>query len=48
MGEEFDEKAPDGREVKDRWQLLYLDENYLALKMDALRVFFAHTASQES
>ena len=25
-----------------------MDENYLALKMDALRVFFAHTASQES
>ncbi|WP_421751961.1 hypothetical protein [Croceimicrobium sp.] len=40
--------SADGREVKDRWQLLYLDENYLALKMDALRVFFAHTVVQES
>lgn len=30
--------------IKDKWKVLYLDENYLALQMDDLRVFLSHTA----
>lgn len=37
----------DGRTVKDRWELLYLDSNYMALKMGDLRVFFTHTRPLE-
>lgn len=37
----------DGKTIKDRWQLLYLDANYLALQMGGLRVFFTHTPIQE-
>ena len=33
--------------VKDSWQLLYLDHNYLALDMGDIRVFFTHTPAQE-
>ncbi len=40
--------SPNGEVVKDRWKLLYLDENYLALAMDDLRVFFTHTRPQET
>lgn len=39
--------SKDGKTVKDRWELLYLDANYLALKMGDLRVFFTHTRPQE-
>lgn len=39
----FDKK---GKE-KDRWIFLYLDENYLALDMGGLRVFFTKTPPQE-
>lgn len=37
----------DGKEEKDRWTLLYLDENYLALKMGDLYVFFTKTRPLE-
>lgn len=37
----------DGKTIKDRWQLLYLDANYLALQMGGLRVFFTHTPIQD-
>ncbi len=33
--------------VQQRWQILYLDQNYMALDMGALRVFFTHTPPQE-
>ncbi len=36
-----------GGEIKDRWQLLYLDGHYMALDMGDLRVFFTHTPAQE-
>lgn len=39
----FDKK---GKE-KDRWTFLYLDNNYLALDMGQLRVFFTKTPIQE-
>lgn len=32
---------------RDRWKVLYLDGEYLALEMGDLRVFFAHTPPQE-
>lgn len=32
---------------KDRWSILYLDKNYLALDMGQLRVFFTKTPPQE-
>lgn len=38
--------AKDGS-IRDRWQILYLDENYLALDMGELRVFFTKTPEQE-
>ena len=34
-------------EVLDRWQLLFLDENYMAMDMGEVRVFFTHTPPQE-
>jgi len=34
-------------EMKDKWRLMYLDDNYMALDMGDLRVFFTHTANQE-
>lgn len=34
-------------EVVDRWVILYLDENYMALDMGQLRVFFTHAPEQE-
>jgi len=34
-------------EVKSSWKLLYLDNNYLAMEMDGLFVFFTHTPLQE-
>lgn len=33
--------------VKDQWTILYLDDNYMALEMGELRVFFTHTPVQE-
>lgn len=36
-----------GKKEKARWQILYLDDNYLALNMDGLRLFFSRTAPQE-
>lgn len=33
--------------VKDSWIVLYLDDNYMALDMGELRVFFTHTPAQE-
>lgn len=33
--------------VKDKWEILYLDEYYLALDMGDLRIFFTRTAAQE-
>ncbi len=33
--------------LKDRWEIMYLDANYLALDMGDLRVFFTHTPNQE-
>lgn len=33
--------------VKDEWEIIYLDGNYLALDMGDLRVFFTHTPVQE-
>lgn len=36
-----------GQAEKARWQILYLDDNYLALNMDGLRLFFSRTAPQE-
>jgi hypothetical protein len=35
---------PKSQEVKDKWEVLYLDSNYLALQMDDLRVFLTHVA----
>jgi len=35
---------PKTKAVKDKWKVLYLDENYLALEMDDLRVFLSHVA----
>tara|TARA_R110002050_G_scaffold136928_1_gene260255 strand:+ start:14934 stop:15428 length:495 start_codon:yes stop_codon:yes gene_type:complete len=35
---------PKSKHVKDSWEVLYLDENYLALQMDDLRVFLSHIA----
>ncbi len=32
---------------KDRWTFLYLDQNYLAMDMGGLRVFFTKTPVQE-
>lgn len=32
---------------RDRWRLLYLDDQYLALEMGELRVFFTHTPPLE-
>jgi hypothetical protein len=34
-------------ELKDSWLVLYLDENYLALDMGDLHVFFTHSPIQE-
>lgn len=36
-----------GLQEKDRWQLLYVDKQYLALRMGDLRVFFTHAKAQE-
>lgn len=33
--------------VKEEWEIIYLDKNYLALDMGDLRVFFTHTPVQE-
>lgn len=33
--------------VKEKWKIIYLDANYLALDMGELRVFFTHTPVQE-
>jgi hypothetical protein len=33
--------------VKERWKIIYLDVNYMALDMGELRVFFTHTPVQE-
>lgn len=33
--------------IKDEWQIIYVDQNYLALDMGDLRVFFVHTKVQE-
>lgn len=38
---------PKTRKVKDRWKIMYLDENYLALDMGDLRLFFTHTPDLE-
>lgn len=46
-GEDLVVLSADGLQVKDRWQLLYLDHSYLALRMGDLRVFFTHTPNQE-
>jgi len=35
---------PKTKAVKDKWKVLYLDENYLALEMGELRVFLSHVA----
>lgn len=40
----YDSKA---RTVKDKWEIIYLDEFYLALDMGDLRIFFTRTAAQE-
>ena len=39
--------SADGKEEKDRWKLLYLDTNYMALQMGHLSVFFTHSPKQE-
>lgn len=36
-----------GQTVKDKWEIIYLDEFYLALDMGDLRIFFTRTAAQE-
>ncbi len=33
--------------IQQQWQLLYLDQNYMALEMGDIRVFFTHTPPQE-
>ncbi|MDZ7848190.1 MAG: hypothetical protein U5L96_16365 [Owenweeksia sp.] len=38
---------PNTGEQKDKWDVIYLDANYLALDMGDLRVFFTHTTPQE-
>ncbi len=38
--------SPKTKEIKDKWKVLYLDENYLALEMDNLRVFLSHVKPQ--
>ena len=36
-----------GEKLKDRWKIIYLDANYLALDMGDLRLFLTHTRPQE-
>ena len=38
---------PRNDEVKDSWDVLYLDKNYLALDMGDVRLFFIHTTIKE-
>lgn len=40
--------SKDGKAEKDRWDLLYLDAHYLALRMGEISVFFTHTKAQET
>ncbi len=40
-------KDPKNGRERDRWKLLYLDAEYLALEMGELRVFFTHTRPLE-
>lgn len=40
----FDSKTG---KVKDQWEIMYLDQNYMALDLGDLRVFFTHTPLQE-
>ena len=35
---------PKTSSIKDKWEVLYLDSNYLALQMDNLRVFLTHVS----
>jgi hypothetical protein len=35
---------PKSKSIKDKWEVLYLDSNYLALQMDDLRVFLTHVS----
>ena len=39
--------SANGKQEKDRWKLLYLDANYMALQMGDLSVFFTHSPKQE-
>lgn len=39
--------SEDSGQEKDRWKLLYLDDNYLALRIDNLSVFLTQTRAQE-
>lgn len=45
-GEQISLRDLKTKEEKDRWQIIYLDANYLALEMDQLRVFLSHTRPQ--
>lgn len=38
---------PKDRKIEDTWDILYLDENYLALDMGDIRVFFIHAPIKE-
>ena len=40
-------RKPGSARAELTWQILYLDENYLALDMGDVRVFFIHTQKQD-